>query len=242
MNFYVKFFFNKHYEIEGIKMESIVKANKLCLGYRRTGLIIKNANFTIYPKDFVFIVGASGSGKSTLLRSLYGNLPVQAGELQVLRYNMQRISAHKLALLRRKMGIVFQDYKLIQDWNVEKNIALPMIINKFPKGEIKIQAEKLLSHINLLHKANKYPLELSGGEQQRVALARAIAHRPRLILCDEPTGNLDDYSSDMIWGLLKSSNEQLNITIIVVTHRIPKHLKLQYRKIEIKEGVVHEYA
>ncbi len=140
------------------------------------------------------------------------------------------------------MGIVFQDYKLIQDWNVEKNIALPMIINKFPKTEIKTQAEKLLSHISLLHKANKYPQELSGGEQQRVALARAIAHRPRLILCDEPTGNLDDYSSDMIWGLLKSSNEQLNITIVVVTHRIPKHLNLKYRKIEIKEGLIHEYA
>ncbi len=223
-------------------MEAIIKAKKLCLGYKRTGIVIKNANFSIYPKDFVFISGASGSGKSTLLRSIYGNLGVQAGELDVLHYNMKRLTSYKLALLRRRMGIVFQDYKLIEDWNVEKNIALPMIINKFPKNEIKVQAEKLLSHINLLHKANKYPLELSGGEQQRVALARAIAHRPRLILCDEPTGNLDDYSSDMIWGLLKSSNEQLNITIVVVTHRIPKHLNLRYRKIEIKEGMVNEYA
>ncbi len=223
-------------------METIIRAKQLCLGYKRTGLVIKNANFTIYPKDFVFISGASGSGKSTLLRSIYGNISVQEGELNVLHCNMKRISSNKLTLLRRKMGIVFQDYKLIQDWNVEKNIALPMIINKFPKAEIKTQAEKLLSHISLLHKANKYPPELSGGEQQRVALARAIAHRPRLILCDEPTGNLDDYSSDMIWGLLKSSNEQLNITIVVVTHRIPKHLNLKYRKIEIKEGLIHEYA
>ncbi|RDU66383.1 ABC transporter ATP-binding protein [Helicobacter didelphidarum] len=223
-------------------MEAIIQAKQLCLGYKRTGIVIKNANFSIYPKDFVFISGASGSGKSTLLRSIYGNLPVQAGDLRVMHYNMKRISTHRLAMLRRKLGIVFQDYKLIEDWNVEKNIALPMIINKFPKVEIKTQAEKLLSHINLLHKANKYPLELSGGEQQRVALARAIAHRPRLILCDEPTGNLDDYSSDMIWGLLKSSNEQLNITIVIVTHRIPKHLNLRYRRIEIKEGLVNEYA
>ncbi len=223
-------------------MNSIIRAKQLCLGYKRTGIIIKNANFTIYPKYFVFIYCASVSGKITLLRSIYGNLSIQAGELDVLHYNMKKISSHKLTLLRRKMGIVFQDYKLIKDWNVEKNIALPMIINKFPKTETKTQAEKLLSHINLLHKANKYPQELSGGEQQRVALARAIAHRPRLILCDEPTGNLDDYSSDMIWGLLKSSNEQLNITIVVVTHRIPKHLNLKYRKIEIKEGLINEYA
>ncbi|RDU73356.1 ABC transporter ATP-binding protein [Helicobacter aurati] len=223
-------------------MEAIIQAKQLCLGYKRTGLIIKNANFSIYPKDFIFISGASGSGKSTLLRSIYGNLELHAGELNVLHCNMRKLSKHRLTLLRRRMGIVFQDYKLIQEWNVEKNIALPMIINKFPKEEIKMQVQRLLSHISLLHKANKYPLELSGGEQQRVALARAIAHRPRLILCDEPTGNLDDYSSDMIWGLLKSSNEQLNITIVVVTHRVPKHLNLRYRKIEIKEGAVNEYA
>ena len=117
-----------------------------------------------------------------------------------------------------------------------------MIINKFPREEARSQVQKLLSHISLLHKANKYPLELSGGEQQRVALARALSHRPLLILCDEPTGNLDDYSSDMIWELLKSSNQQLNITIVVVTHRIPKHLRIDHRRIEIREGRVNEHA
>ena len=218
---------SKRRSYKRVDMDAIIQAKQLCLGYRRTGIVIKNANFSIYPKDFVFISGASGSGKSTLLRSLYGNLGVASGDLRVLQYDMRRISKGRLTMLRRKLGIVFQDYKLIPEWNVEKNIALPMIINKFPKSETKLQAEKLLSHINLLHKANKYPPELSGGEQQRVALARAISHRPRLILCDEPTGNLDDYSSDMIWGLLKSSNEQLNI---------------RYRKIDIKEGKVSEYA
>ena len=233
---------SKRRSYKRVDMDAIIQAKQLCLGYRRTGIVIKNANFSIYPKDFVFISGASGSGKSTLLRSLYGNLGIASGDLRVLQYDMRRISKGRLTMLRRKLGIVFQDYKLIPEWNVEKNIALPMIINKFPKSETKLQAEKLLSHINLLHKANKYPPELSGGEQQRVALARAISHRPRLILCDEPTGNLDDYSSDMIWGLLKSSNEQLNITIVVVTHRIPKHLNIRYRKIDIKEGKVSEYA
>ena len=223
-------------------MEAIIEAKQLCLGYKRGGMVIKNASFAIYPRDFVFISGASGSGKSTLLRSIYGNLPVYSGELDVLGCNMRRVTKHRLSLLRRRLGLVFQDYKLIQEWNVEKNIALPMIINKFPREEARSQVQKLLSHISLLHKANKYPLELSGGEQQRVALARALSHRPLLILCDEPTGNLDDYSSDMIWELLKSSNQQLNITIVVVTHRIPKHLRIDHRRIEIREGRVNEHA
>ena len=128
---------------------------------------------------------------------------------------------------------MFQDYKLIEEWSVEKNIALPMEINGYKKDACDAQVEKLLSHIGLLHKANKYPLELSGGEQQRVAMARAIAHRPMLILADEPTGNLDDFSSDMIWSLLKSANEQLDITIVVVTHRVPMRINIEYRHLFI---------
>ncbi|PAF45651.1 ABC transporter ATP-binding protein [Helicobacter sp. 11S02629-2] len=221
-------------------MNVLIKADKLNLGYKKDELIIKNANFEIHQKDFVFITGPSGSGKSTLLRSFYGALKVQKGSLQVNGFNMKRLSSRKLASLRRAIGVVFQDYKLINEWNVEKNIALPMIINGFSKNETKQTVEMLLSHINLLHKANKYPPELSGGEQQRIALARALSHRPKLILCDEPTGNLDDYSSDMIWGLLKSSNEQLGITIVVVTHRLPTHLNIRHRKIEIIEGEVNE--
>ncbi|PAF51799.1 ABC transporter ATP-binding protein [Helicobacter sp. 13S00401-1] len=221
-------------------MNVLIKADKLNLGYKKDELIIKNANFEIHPKDFVFISGPSGSGKSTLLRSFYGALKVQKGSLQVNGFNMKRLSSRKLALLRRALGVVFQDYKLINEWNVEKNIALPMLINGFSKTETKQTVEMLLSHINLLHKANKYPPELSGGEQQRIALARALSHRPKLILCDEPTGNLDDYSSDMIWGLLKSSNEQLGITIVVVTHRLPTHLNINHRKIEIIQGEVNE--
>lgn len=224
-------------------MEYSISAKNLCLGYKKNEMVIKNANFNIFDRDFIFINGASGSGKSTLIRSIYGNLSLQSGELSVNGFNMKNISQHKLTKLRRNLGIVFQDYKLIKEWNVEKNIALPMITSKkFHKEEIRMRVQYLLSHINLMHKANKYPLELSGGEQQRVALARAISHNPKIILCDEPTGNLDDYSSDMIWKLLKSSNEQLNITIVVVTHRLPKHINLKYRKISINDGVVHEYA
>ncbi|OBV28888.1 ABC transporter ATP-binding protein [Helicobacter sp. CLO-3] len=212
---------------------SIIKANNLVLGYQREEPVIVNATFEIKHKDFVFVSGPSGSGKSTLLSSLYGALTPMSGNLSVCDISLSKHNARHINRLRTRIGIVFQDYKLIEEWNVEQNIALPMQINGYKKDAIAAQVEKLLSHIGLLHKANKHPLELSGGEQQRVAMARAIAHRPALILADEPTGNLDDFSSDMIWSLLKSANEQLDMTIVVVTHRVPMRTNISYRHLFI---------
>lgn len=219
----------------------MIKAHKISLSYKRDEPVIIDANFHIQERDFVFISGPSGSGKSTLIRALYGGLKPAHGELSVCGANLMRASKSVVATLRRKMGIVFQDYKLIEEWSVEKNIKLPMQINGYKKDKIDLQTERLLSHINLLHKANKYPLELSGGEQQRVAMARAIAHRPMLILADEPTGNLDDYSSEMIWSLLKSANEQLDVTIVVVTHKVPDNINSSYRHFVIEKGVIYEH-
>ncbi|WP_307983643.1 ABC transporter ATP-binding protein [uncultured Helicobacter sp.] len=212
---------------------SLISASKLTLGYHKDEPVIIDANFEINHKDFVFISGPSGSGKSTLLNSLYGGLSPMSGNLSVCDINLSKASKRSINYLRQRIGIVFQDYKLIEEWSVEKNITLPMEINGYKKDACDAQVEKLLSHIGLLHKANKYPLELSGGEQQRVAMARAIAHRPMLILADEPTGNLDDFSSDMIWSLLKSANEQLDITIVVVTHRVPMRINIEYRHLFI---------
>lgn len=222
-------------------MNTIIRAQDLCLGYKKGELIIKDANFEINQKDFVFISGASGSGKSTLLKSLYGHLDIFSGSLEVCNISLIYAKKRLINALRQNIGIVFQDYKLIEEWSVEKNIRLPMIISGYNKEVCEMQVEKLLSHVDLLYKANRYPLELSGGEQQRVAMARAIAHRPLLILADEPTGNLDDYSSDMIWSLLRSANEQLDITVVVVTHKIPERLNIPYRKLNICNGEVYEY-
>ena len=116
----------------------------------------------------------------------------------------------------------------------------PMIINNFPKHTYKIKTERLLKHVKLDHKANKYPLELSGGEQQRVALARALAGNPKIIFADEPTGNLDDFSSNVIWNLLRGVNEQLKITIVVVTHRMPDKIDSNYRHLFIENKVVYD--
>ncbi|MDR0580418.1 MAG: ABC transporter ATP-binding protein [Campylobacteraceae bacterium] len=220
-------------------MNNVININSLSLGYGGKP-VITDATTSIDAKDFVFIVGKSGSGKSTLLKSFYGEIDVDSGNLSVCGVDMKNIAISKLNMLRRHVGIVFQDYRLINEWTIEKNVMLPLIVNGFSKAICVNQAQKLLKHVKLLHKANKYPLELSGGEQQRVAMARALAHNPVLILADEPTGNLDDYSSEVIWNLLRSAKEFLGTTVVVVTHHIPSTININYRHFFIDEGYLHE--
>jgi len=222
-------------------VDNIIIAKNISLGYG-DNKIIKESSFSIKKKDFVIISGASGSGKSTLLKSLYADLEVNNGFLNVAGINIKNMNTQNKNLLRRHLGVVFQDFKLISEWDIERNIMLPLLINGHKKDTATAQAQKLLSHVNLSIKSMKFPYELSGGEQQRVALARALAHNPLIILADEPTGNLDDYSSDMVWTLLKSANKQLNITIVVVTHRIPTDLGIDYRHFQIHDGRIHEIS
>jgi cell division transport system ATP-binding protein len=220
----------------------VINAENLTLSYGRDEPIITEGNFKINPNEFVFITGKSGSGKSTILKSMYGELIPKKGDLNVCGVNIKNINSSKLNLLRRYLGIVFQDYRLINDWTVEKNVMLPLMIGGFSKGVCVKQAQKLLKHVKLLHKADKYPLELSGGEQQRVAMARALAHNPVMILADEPTGNLDEYSSEVIWGLLKNAKEHLGTTVVVVTHHIPSTLGTDYKHFFLESGVAYEVS
>ena len=221
-------------------MDKIIAAKELSLSYSSSETIINKVSFSVDAGSFVFVTGASGSGKSTLLKSLYGALKPKHGSLNVGGVELNGISRSKLNLLRRHIGIVFQDYKLIKEWTIDKNIMLPLLINGYVKNIAGAQVEKLLKHVRLNHQSGKYPLELSGGEQQRVAMARALAHNPVLILADEPTGNLDEYSSELIWNLLEGANSQLNTTVIVVTHHIPKNLKTDYKHFHIEYGSIHE--
>lgn len=218
----------------------MILAKNLTLSYDNRKNIIEDVNFMIKEKEFIFISGSSGSGKSTLLKSFYGDLPVRKGNLFVNKYDLAKPSDSKLLLMRKDLGIVFQDYKLIQEYTIEENIMLPLKVHNYADDISKAQVKKLLKHVKLSHKIGAYPAELSGGEQQRVAVARALAHNPSIILADEPTGNLDDYSSDMIWTLLKNANEHLGITVVVVTHRIPTDMGIKYRRFNIEEGVVYE--
>ena len=222
-------------------MPNVIVANNLTLAYEADEEVIRDASFTIKKGDFVFITGPSGSGKSTLLKSLYGNLQPTEGSLVIGGLDMIDIKKQKLQELRTHLGIVFQDYKLINEWTVEKNVVLPLWISGYSLEVQSTQARRLLHHVKLSGKEDKYPMELSGGEQQRVGVARALAKNPFLILADEPTGNLDEYSSNVIWDLMENACQQLDTTVVVVTHRIPIVFNIPYRHFTIDEsGSVYE--
>jgi len=220
-------------------MSNIIQAQDLYLAYNKDEPIISGVDFAVKQKDFVFITGKSGSGKSTFLKSLYAEVPVRDGSLSVSGFELNGISKAKRNLLRKHTGVIFQDYKLVNEWDVEKNVMLPLMIAGYSKKVCKVQAQKLLKHVKLSHKSDKYPLELSGGEQQRVAMARALAHNPILVIADEPTGNLDEYSSSVIWDLLKNVRQHVASTVIVATHKIPQTLGIDYSQYVIDDGGIH---
>jgi len=222
-------------------MSNVIHASHLTLTYGNAGKeIIKDVNFSIKKGEFVFITGPSGSGKSTLLKALYGKLKLSEGNLVVGGLDMSNIRPSKLQELRTHMGIIFQDYKLVNEWTVKKNVVLPLMIAGYTTEIQDTQARRLLKHVKLAEHADKYPLELSGGEQQRVGVARALAKNPVLILADEPTGNLDDYSSNVIWDLMENACQQLDTTVLVVTHKIPTIFSLPYRHFIIESKGVYE--
>jgi len=220
----------------------MIFAKNIYLSYDENKYIIKKGNFNIKEKEFVFIGGTSGSGKSTLLKSFYGEIPLKHGDLVIAGQNVMGIKGKSLRRLRKDIGIIFQDYKLIKEWTIEENIMIPLKINGYSNDISREQANKLLAHVKLAHRAGYYPNELSGGEQQRVAVARALAHNPKIIIADEPTGNLDDYSADVVWNLLKGANEQLGITVVVVTHRVPKNFGIRFRQLSIEDGIIYEVS
>jgi len=222
-------------------MSNVIHASHLTLTYGKAGNeVIKDANFSIKKGEFVFITGPSGSGKSTLLKALYGKLRPCEGNLVVGGLDLANVSQRKLQELRTHMGIIFQDYKLVNEWTVKKNVVLPLMIAGYDTEIQETQARRLLKHVKLPDYADKYPLELSGGEQQRVGVARALAKNPVVILADEPTGNLDDYSSNVIWDLMENACQQLDTTVLVVTHKIPTIFSLPYRHFIIESKGVYE--
>ena len=222
-------------------MSNVISASGLTLAYDRgTKEVIKDATFSIKKGEFVFITGPSGSGKSTLLKALYGAIKASEGSLVIGGIDLANVRKSKLQELRTHMGIIFQDYKLVNEWSVAKNVVLPLMIAGYSIDVQNTQAQRLLKHVKLSEHADKYPLELSGGEQQRVGVARALAKSPVVILADEPTGNLDDYSSNVIWDLMENACQQLETTVLVVTHKIPSIFSLPYRHFIIENKGVYE--
>ncbi len=204
-----------------------------------TGVMaVDNVSLHIEKGEFVFIVGSSGCGKSTLMKMLMKEVEPTSGAILVNGHNITKMSKRRIPSLRRSMGIVFQDFRLLPDKTVYENVAYAMRVIEAPPKIIKRQVPNVLSLVGLLEKKADYPEQLSGGEQQRVAVARAIVNNPSVLIADEPTGNLDPDTAWEIMSLLNDINRR-GTTVVVATHAKDIVDKMQKRVIAIEKGVVY---
>lgn len=187
--------------------------------YQDDEKVLEHVNFCVNENDFIYIVGKVGSGKSSLLKSLYGELPLESGEAEVLGFNMSRLRNRHIPQLRRQLGIVFQDFQLLHELTVRNNLDFVLRATGWKKKLRPARIQEVLALVGLEDKADKYPHELSGGEQQRVCIARALLNHPKVILADEPIGNLDPETSRHIMHILQAAREQ-GTAIVMVTHNL----------------------
>jgi cell division transport system ATP-binding protein len=209
--------------------------------YQQQKLILKNVWFDLEETEFAYLIGKTGSGKSSLLKTLYGELPLIEGEGHVSEYNLKRITKKEIPFLRRKIGIVFQDFQLLPDRTVIDNLAFVLGATGWKDKElIRKRALSCLQLVGIEQKANSFPHTLSGGEQQRVSIARALLNQPSLILADEPTGNLDPETSEEIMQLLIAVAKEENTAILMATHDMNMVEKFPGRIIKVEEGEIIE--
>ena len=197
---------------------------------------IFNLNISIEKGDFVFIIGGSGSGKSTLINMLYREEKPSRGEIILGGVNVGKLRNSRVYKLRRLIGVVFQDYKLLPRLTVYENVAFALEVTGADSKLIRRRVIDVLGKVGLKHKAKEYPDKLSGGEQQRVAIARAVVNRPKILICDEPTGNLDPTISMEIMEILDKINREYGTTILMVTHDIDIVKRMKKRVIVLKDG------
>ena len=198
---------------------------------------LKGVNLRIDDGEFVFLVGPSGSGKSTVIKLITGEIGATEGRLMVNGYNLNNIAARQIPYMRRTLGIIFQDFRLIEKKTVYENLSFVMRAIGASNREVKRRIPYVLQLVGLEDKENAYPGQLSGGEQQRVAIARALVNNPSMIIADEPTGNLDPQRSLEIMMLLERINE-LGTTVLVVTHEMGLVKRFAKRVVTIEEGMV----
>ena len=208
----------------------------------KNGVGIFDITFELDKSEFVFLMGPTGSGKSTILRSIYMDVFINKGRILYNGKNLSKIRKRQVPKLRRNIGMIFQDYKLLEDRTVYDNVALPLQIAGMKSNIIKKKVSNMLERVGISDKYKSQPIKLSGGERQRVSIARALVKSPDLILADEPTGNLDPIVADEIIDLLEEISNSIGTAILMSTHNFPLIRPRQKRFIEIDQGkqVIHD--
>lgn len=208
--------------------------------FQRENLILSDINLDIQKGEFNYIIGKTGSGKSSLMKTLYGDLPLQIGEGSIVEFDLRKLKEKDIPFLRRKIGIVFQDFQLLNDRSVYDNLFFVLKATGWKgKNQMEVKINEVLEKVDMKTKGFKMPYQLSGGEQQRVAIARALLNTPEMILADEPTGNLDPKTSVEIMNVLEEINKA-GITILMATHDYALILKFPHKTIKCEGGKIFE--
>ncbi|WJJ96080.1 cell division ATP-binding protein FtsE [Algibacter luteus] len=208
--------------------------------FQGDSLVLSNVNVEINKGEFVYLIGKTGTGKSSFMKTLYGDLPLTEGEGHIVDFDLKNLKEKDIPYLRRKLGVVFQDFKLLTDRTINDNLLFVLKATGWKdKDRMKTRVEEVLTKVDMKTKGFKFPHELSGGEQQRVAIARALLNNPELILADEPTGNLDPQTSVEVMEVLQDINKNGN-TILMATHDYALLLKYPSKTLKCDENQVYE--
>jgi len=219
--------------------ETIVKLEDVAI-FQNENLVLKDIDLEVKKGEFVYVIGKTGSGKSSFMKTLYADIPLKQGNGQVVDFDLRKLQEKEIPFLRRKLGIVFQDFKLLPDRNVNNNLLFVLKATGWTDpSKMNSKIEEVLDKVGMKTKGFKYPHELSGGEQQRIAIARALLNDPELILADEPTGNLDPQTSVEVMKVLQDINQN-GRTIIMATHDYALILKYPHKTLKCDGSKVFE--
>ncbi|HEX8831258.1 MAG TPA: cell division ATP-binding protein FtsE [Longimicrobium sp.] len=216
----------------------MIRLSSVSKEYARSGAALRDVSFHVRKGELVFLTGHSGAGKSTVMRLIQMAETPSGGEVRVSGFSSKLIRRRDIPMLRRKMGVVFQDFRLLRDRTAEENVAFALEVTGTKRTAIAPMVNRVLTQVGLAHKARAYPDELSGGERQRVAIARALVNEPLLLLADEPTGNLDEWAAKGVFELFREINA-MGMTVLMATHDLDLvRAHPEYRVIELSQGAV----